>query len=125
MSYLLLSILETVCVVYARSILWAIRNWRYRRQLVSTLLIAYFGSYALLSLDGQYVLANHGGADWSLTWCPDLLIVTTEFIRPHISPTPLAFAFLPLLLLDRYVVHPPLEPWDGYYESRDAAMNEY
>lgn len=117
MTYFLAALLEAICITYICAIRWVVRNLRKRPKLVAALVAAYIGSYSILSVHGRYVLANHGGADWSFTWCPDLVITETEFIRPHINPTPLAVVYLPLLLIDRYVIHPPREPWDGYFDS--------
>lgn len=76
----------------------------------------YLGSYFVLSANGSYVLANHGGSHWTKSWCPAFVIVEYGFIRTHIRPTLLAAFYAPLVIIDRSIVHPNLEPWDGYYE---------
>ena len=86
--------------------IWVIRNHKRRPKLVAIVATLYLGSYLLLSANGQYVLANHGGNHWTLSWCPRFVIVQYRIIRPHIRPTSLAVLYMPLLIIDRSFIHP-------------------
>ncbi len=121
MFWTVLALLVFLCVGHVAWICWTARNWQRRPLFVSMLLCLYVGSYALLSFNGRYILANHGGADWTRTWCPAFVLIEYRIIRPHIRPTPLAAIYLPILLLDRLLVHPAIEPWDGYFDAQGHA----
>jgi hypothetical protein len=84
---------------------WAIRNKNGRPKLVGALAALYLVSYMLFSLQGGYVLANHGGDHYTRSWCPKFVIVEYWIIRGHIRPTVLAAVYLPLVILDRLFVH--------------------
>ena len=111
----LLLTLSLAC--HVAGIRWAIRTRARRPKLVGALTAIYLGGYIALSVNGSYVLANHGGQDYSRSWAPSHLIEQFRTVRVHIRPTPLAAVYLPLNILDRLVVHPALEPWDGYYDA--------
>ena len=111
------SLLIASLVYHIAGIRWAIRNKNRWPNLVGVLVVLYLGSYTVLSLQGSYVLANHGGSHYTRAWCPKYVIVEYTFIRGHVRPTLLAALYLPLVVVDRLVVHPGLEPWDGYYDS--------
>ena len=96
---------------------WANRIRKRRPKLVVALAVIYFGSYTLLSVNGAYIMANHGGDHWSRTWCPAYVMVEYQILRTKIRPTVLAACYLPLVVLDRLIVHPVLEPWPGYYDG--------
>jgi len=96
--------------------LWVIRNRKVRPKLVGSLVALYLLSYMALSVQGEYVLANHGGAHYTRSWCPRFVIVEYRVVRVHIRPTALVAIYLPLVVLDRLFVHPATEPWDGYYD---------
>ncbi len=95
---------------------WTLRTRARRPKLVGAFAAIYLGSYIVLSLQGTYVLANHGGQHYSRSWAPRHLIEQFWTVRVHIRPTRLAAVYLPLIVMDRLVVHPALEPWEGYYD---------
>ena len=72
------------------------------------------GLYCLLSLQGAYVLANHGGQHWTLSWCPPALVAPSargDAMRPRTTPTGLGIALAPLLVADRLLWHKDRDPW--------------
>lgn len=88
-------------------------RWCPRRVAAGTLL--YIGSYVLLSVNGEYALANHGGQHWTMSWCPAQVIESYRgFARSKIRPTYLAPMYWPLVVVDMWLWHPSLEPWEGY-----------
>ena len=90
---------------------WFFRNRHRRPKLLAAIAALYLGSYVLLSANGSYVLANHGGSHWTLSWCQPFVIVDYWIIRSHIRPTPLALVYAPLVIIDRAFVHPTVDPW--------------
>ena len=78
--------------------------------------LMYVGSYTLLSMNGEYALANHGGQHWTRSWCPAGVVESYRgFVgRSKIRPTPLAPVYWPLVVVDMWLWHPSLEPWEGY-----------
>ena len=104
-------------------VLWVIRNRKVRPKFVGSLVALYLLSYMALSVQGEYVRANHGGAHYTRSWCPRFVIVEYRVVRVHIRPTALVAIYLPLVVLDRLFVHPATEPWDGYYDYLDDARS--
>lgn len=90
--------------------IWLFRNQKGRPKLLAIVATLYLGSYVLLSANGEYALANHGGIHWTLSWCPRFVIVQYRIIRSHIRPTPLAALYAPLLIIDRFFIHPTENP---------------
>jgi len=77
-----------------------------RKWSVDLLIIAaYVGSYALLSLDGRFIYANHGGSHWSKRWGPYHLVEEYWIIRPHERLTMLGVLYYPCIVVDRLVWH--------------------
>ena len=74
--------------------IWLFRNRKRRPKLVAIVAPLYLGSYVLLSANGLYTLANHGGNHWTLSWCPRFVIVQYQIIRSHIRPTSLVALYL-------------------------------
>lgn len=98
-----------ICSIFIT--IWLVRNHKRRPKLVAIVAALYLGSYVLLSANGQYTLANHGGNHWALSWCPRFVIVQYRIIRSHTRPTILAALYAPLLIIDRFFVHPAEDPW--------------
>ena len=88
-----------------------------RKIILAAVAVLYLGSYVLLSASGDYVLANHGGDHYTLSWCPRFVIVQYWNIRSHIRPTILAAFYAPLLIVDRTIIHPTVDPWVGNYTN--------
>ena len=67
----------------------------------------YFVSYCVLTLSGEYAVANHGGNDWRREWLPKFLM--TEYVAPSgrtKSDITLAGAFYwPCIMIDRLLWH--------------------
>ncbi len=91
--------------------------WNARRHTRQVILLCalYLGTYGLLSLNGNYYLANHGGAHFTKSWTPSLVVEKYVIARTHIRPGPLAVVYWPLYVLDIWLWHPSVEPWEGYY----------
>ena len=101
--------------------IWLFRNRSRRPKLLAIVATLYLGSYILLSANGQYMLANHGGSHWTLSWYPRFVIVQYSIIRSHIRPTSLAALYTPLLMIDRSFVHPKIDPSVGNYGGKIEA----
>ncbi len=93
----------------------ALRYARRQLQRVILSLLLYIGTYVALSLNGSYMLANHGGAHWTKSWTPPLVVESFITINTHIRPGPLAAVYWPLFVLDIWLWHPSIEPMEGYY----------
>jgi hypothetical protein len=106
-----LAILVIALICHIACGYWFIRNMKRRPKLLVPIAVIYLGSYLLLSVNGSYVLANHVGDHWTLSWCPPFVIVEYWVIRSHIRPTPLALVYAPLVIIDRTFVHPTVAPW--------------
>lgn len=72
-------------------------------------LAAYVGSYALLSSEGRFIFANHGGLDWTYRWGPAHLVEEYWIIRSHERLTMLGIPYWPCIVVDRLVWHRPSE----------------
>lgn len=88
--------------------------YKQRRSVGVGMLAAYLLVYVLLSVNGQYITANHGGSDWSRSWCPAFVEVAYRAPtgRQKTNPTLLASIFWPCLLLDRWLWHRDKDPWN-------------
>ncbi len=110
----LVFILLAEWVHYCWMALWyARRHWR--RVILSLLL--YVSTYIALSMNGNYVLANHGGAHYTRSWTTPLVVESFVTILPHIRPGPLAAVYWPLFVVDIWLWHPSIEPMEGYYAA--------
>ena len=77
-----------------------------RRRLALLALTAYLTTYALLSSQGQFILANHGGAHWTNRWGPAHLVEPYQgMIRSKERLTPLGLLYYPCIVLDRLIWH--------------------
>lgn len=69
---------------------------------------AYLCAYAALSFTGRYVGENRGGSDNRESWCP--AYCTESHLaasgRQRVGFTPVGWVFLPMVILDRWLVHP-------------------
>ena len=86
------------------------------RLLVAAAVSVYTLIYVVLSLSGEYRLSNHGGQDWRNVWCPRHLTrweTPRNFFRsrPRVFLTGMGACYLPLLLIDRTLVHPTDAPF--------------
>ncbi len=68
--------------------------------------------YILLSLQGEYVVSNHGGADWNLEWCPKGLAhgYVGMVGRHKTTYTMSGLYYFDCILIDRWLWHPT--DWD-------------
>jgi hypothetical protein len=86
------------------------------------LLALYAVSYLVLTLSGEYIIANHGGADWTREWCPQFVVQRDErelLARPRVEITRLGWCYLPLLAADRLLWHKTFRDdrvWEGIEE---------
>ena len=111
------AILAIVIICHIACGYWFFRNKNRRPKLLAAIAALYLGSYFLLSVNGSYVLANHGGDHWTWSWCPKFVIVEYWNIRPHIRPTFLAAVYAPLVILDRSIIHPTVDPGNSYHNN--------
>ncbi len=90
------------------------RRWS---RLLLCLLLLYVGSYAVMSMAGEYVYNNHGGADWREEWCPRCLVYpyTAPTGRTRIAVSRLGMAYLPLIVLDWVFWHKTGWEFDTLY----------
>ena len=81
--------------------------WRWRRKAVIAWLAIYVFAYSVLSSRGSYIGANHGGNDNRDTWYPAYCgeSYSSPSGRQNASLRPLGWFFLPLLIVDRLIVH--------------------
>ncbi|HNT88841.1 MAG TPA: hypothetical protein PKL84_13345 [Candidatus Hydrogenedentes bacterium] len=91
------------------------RRWWSR--LLLCLLLLYMASYAVMSLSGEYVFNNHGGADWREEWCPRYLVYPYRAPtgRTRIAVSRLGMAYLPLIILDWLLWHKTVWEADTLY----------
>jgi hypothetical protein len=82
-----------------------------RKRIATISALVYFGSYFVLSLQGQYLDGNHGGSDNRATWyalyCGEKYYKPTGRIGNFV--TPLGAFFWPLALVDANLIHPEKE----------------
>lgn len=71
----------------------------------AVILLVYLGVYIVLSAQGKYVHANHGGSDWDDGWCPKYFVQEYMIIRPHTSLTCLGSFFWPCIGIDHAIWH--------------------
>ncbi len=78
-----------------------------RKKTGAMLLCFYVVTYVIFSLNGRYVVANHGGMDWRREWCPKYLVV--EYVsyagRAKTAFTVLGTFFWPCIVLDQFLWH--------------------
>jgi hypothetical protein len=101
-------VITIICFIVYGYVVFRHRK-RYPKLLASVAAL-YIGSYLLLSVNGSYMIANHGGSDWTKSWCPAYLLIEYWKPRPKLLPTPLAVFYGPLLVLDRMIIHPEIDP---------------
>ena len=72
---------------------------------------AYLVTYAALSWKGEYIDANHGGSDNRSYWYPAYCgeAYWSRMGRQKSALLPLGWFFLPLVLTDRWFIHPSKE----------------
>jgi hypothetical protein len=74
-----LSVSDSSCLIltlflFSLPVLFLLFMWKKNRLLGTFATIAYVAVYAGFSVSGDYVLNNHGGADWRSEWCPKYLV---------------------------------------------------
>ena len=81
---------------------------RIRRAVVLLLIGVYIASYGVLSYKGGYIYHNKGGQDNRNTWyaahCALPYIAFSGRQRVRITCT--GWLFLPLMIVDQFVIHP-------------------
>lgn len=86
---------------------------KHRRAItLGAVLLIYFGSYAIFSLNGRYITGNHGGTHWTKSWAP------LHLVEPYRAPTGRqgtsitvwGVPYFPCLFLDRLIWHRNQDP---------------
>lgn len=87
----------------------AIPIWlgRRRKSLLAAWLVTYIVTYGVLSSRGAYIGSNHGGDDNRTTWYPAYCdeVYQARSGRQKSTLRPLGWFFLPLVLIDRTLIH--------------------
>lgn len=83
------------------------RRKRLKRWITTAICIFYLGSYLYFSINGQFLVAGHGGSDYSREWSPKYLVVDTTSgnSRAKRGFTLLGYLYLPCILFDRILWH--------------------
>jgi hypothetical protein len=85
---------------------------RRRAIIFAIALFAYLVSYAVFSVNGSYITANHGGQHWTKSWAPLYLVEAYRAPtgRQRTTLTIWGIAYLPCLFLDHMLWHRDQEP---------------
>ena len=88
-------------------LLITLKRWR---KIGIVLILVYVTTYVPFSIDGRYVLGNHGGSDWRREWCPQYLMHEYRiWVRTKTGSTRYGKIYLPCILLDRLLWHPNIQ----------------
>ncbi len=87
--------------------------------LIKIWLLIYLTVYFILSWNGHYAYANHGGADNRKTWHPAYCAYTYIAFsgRQREALSLVGRFFFPLILFDRLIMHPTQEATDACFPA--------